>query len=427
LISHDRYFLENCTNRIVELGPQYPEGYIKIDGNYSEFLRRKQSFLEGQANHEAALANRMRRELEWLSRGPKARSTKAKYRKDDAQRLQEELQQVRQRNSQNKTVNIDFSGTERKTKKLLELKGIKKSLGNKILFEDVNLILSPGVRLGLLGRNGTGKSTLLHILQGNLEADSGQIKKAEAVKIVLFDQKREQLNLDHSLRKALSPAGDSVVYRGQSIHVNGWAKRFLFRPDQLETPIGKLSGGEQARILIARLMLQPADILLLDEPTNDLDIPSLEILEESLIDFPGSIVLVTHDRYLLDQVTNRILGLDGEGGVYNFVDYTQWLENQLPQKGAKKYKLKGTKIKSGQSKKLSYKEQKELEEIEEQIQIAEDVLDLQQQKMEDPQVINNPSLLQRNCKELEEKLLAVEMLYKRWSELEELKTELERI
>lgn len=333
MISHDRYFLENCTNRIVELGPQYPEGYIKIDGNYSEFLRRKQSFLEGQANHEAALANRMRRELEWLSRGPKARSTKAKYRKDDAQRLQEELQQVRQRNSQNKTVNIDFSGTERKTKKLLELKGIKKSLGNKILFEDVNLILSPGVRLGLLGRNGTGKSTLLHILQGNLEADSGQIKKAEAVKIVLFDQKREQLNLDHSLRKALSPAGDSVVYRGQSIHVNGWAKRFLFRPDQLETPIGKLSGGEQARILIARLMLQPADILLLDEPTNDLDIPSLEILEESLIDFPGSIVLVTHDRYLLDQVTNRILGLDGEGGVYNFCGLYSVVRKSVAPKG----------------------------------------------------------------------------------------------
>ena len=160
------------------------------------------------------------------------------------------------------------------------------------------------MRLGLLGRNGSGKTTLLRMLAGLEPPDAGKVDRAPDLRVVVFDQHRERLQPDLSLARTLAPAGgDSVIFQGRAIHVAGWAKRFLFRSDQLETPVGRLSGGEQARVLVARLMLEPADVLMLDEPTNDLDIPTLEVLEESLLEFPGALVLVTHDRYLLDRVS----------------------------------------------------------------------------------------------------------------------------
>src|SRR6185503_14260433 len=157
-----------------------------------------------------------------------------------------------------------------------------------------------------------------------IAADAGTVERADGLRVVYFDQNRQQLDPRVTLRKALAPEGDSVIYRDQPIHVAGWAKRFLFNPEQLETSVGRLSGGEQARVLIARLMLQPADLLLLDEPTNDLDIPTLEVLEESLLEFPGALVLITHDRYLLDRVSTAVVALDGEGGATSYADYAQW-------------------------------------------------------------------------------------------------------
>src|SRR5258708_16692594 len=195
------------------------------------------------------------------------------------------------------------------------MEGVAKALGGRTLFRDLDLTLSPGVRVGLVGSNGSGKTTLLKILEGGLELDEGTIRRAEGLRLVSFAQDRtEHLDLEVSLRRTLCPEGDSVIYRGRPIHVSGWAKRFLFRDDQLETPMGRFSGGERARVMIARLMLAPADVLLLDEPTNDLDIPTLEALEESLLDFPGAMVLVTHDRYLLDRVSTTVVGLDGGQG-----------------------------------------------------------------------------------------------------------------
>ena len=180
------------------------------------------------------------------------------------------------------------------------------------MFDGLNFILTAGMRVGLVGPNGSGKTTLLRLLQGDLAPTGGEIRRADWLRIVYFDQTRT-LDPDVTLRRALAPDGDSVVYRDRVIHVAGWAARFLFTGEQLSQPVGRLSGGERARVLIAQLMLQPADILLLDEPTNDLDIPTLEILEESLIDFPGSLVLVTHDRYMLDRVSSIVLGLNGKG------------------------------------------------------------------------------------------------------------------
>lgn len=239
----------------------------------------------------------MRREIEWLRRGPKARTTKAKFRIDKAHDLQNELTDVTARNQANKKVKIDFTATGRKTKKLLSVKNISKSLGGRELFSNLSFDLSPKSRFGLMGANGCGKTTLMHILADRLQPDSGEVVRVDGLRVVLFDQKREQINQQETLRQALSPAGDTVIFNDNPVHIVTWAKRFLFSPDQLEQPVSRLSGGEQARILIARLMLMPADILLLDEPGNDLDIPSLSILEESLMEFSGAVVLVSHDRF----------------------------------------------------------------------------------------------------------------------------------
>jgi ATP-binding cassette subfamily F protein uup len=289
MVSHDRQFLENCTNRMVELAAVFPQGSLQVDGSYSVFLEKREAYIDQQLEQEDRLSNKVRRETEWLQRGPKARTTKARYRIDEAHRLKEELARVRSRNRSTSSVDIEFGATGRKTKKLLEAAKIAKSYGSRTLFRDLDIVLSPGSRLGLLGGNGCGKSTLMEVLEAGEGAvgtllDGGSLTTAENVKIVAFDQKRATLDRFVTLRRALAPEGDSVVFQGRSLHVVSWAKRFLFRTDQLETPVAELSGGEQARILIASLMLQPADILLLDEPTNDLDVETLRALEEALID-----------------------------------------------------------------------------------------------------------------------------------------------
>lgn len=432
LVSHDRRFLENCTNRIVELSAVYPEGSLQVDGCYSAFLEARETFLETQAEEEVRLSNKVRRETEWLRRGPKARATKAKYRIDEAYKLKDELSQVRSRNRATGSVQIDFDATGRKTKKLLEAKGISKEYGERKLFSDLDILLSPGSRLGLLGRNGCGKSTLMQILESagsenGSKPDSGSVEIADKVQIVSFDQKRENIDPNVTLRRALAPEGDSIVFQDRSLHVVSWAKKFLFRTDQLETPVGQLSGGEQARILIANLMRRPADILLLDEPTNDLDIPSLDVLEESLLEFPGALVLVTHDRFLLDRVCDRLLGFDGQGEVSYYAEYSQWVADisaktkvatAIPAAGKKKIEPPAPKKKI----KLSYMDQREYDQIEETIQEAEVLVEELQQQMESPEVVSNPVAAAQCWEELEEAQKEVERLYTRWDELEAKKT-----
>jgi ATP-binding cassette subfamily F protein uup len=429
LVSHDRHFLENCSNRIVELSAVYPDGTLQVQGSYSEFLEKREEFLVGQMEEEERLANKARREIEWLRRGPKARSTKAKYRIDEAYKLTDELAEVKARNRALSNVQIDFEATGRKTKKLLEAQGIAKAFGERTLFRDLDIVLSPGSRLGLLGRNGCGKSTLMKILAGVTEPtgevpDSGTIKAVDKIRVVSFDQNRATIDPMLTLRRALAPEGDAVMYNGRSLHVVSWAKKFLFRPDQLETPVGQLSGGEQARILIAGLMRQPADILLLDEPTNDLDIASLDVLEASLVDFPGALVLVSHDRYLLDSVCQRLLGFGGNSGVGYYADYEQWLAD-LPEAVKAEESAKKGNVKGGQEPaekkrngRLSYMDQREYDQIEETITAEEERVELLQKKMESPEIVSNPDGLAECWQELEVTQAKVEQLYNRWDELE---------
>jgi ATP-binding cassette subfamily F protein uup len=420
VISHDRYFLENVATQMAELNRAYPGGLLRVSGNYSEFLEMKQEFLAAQSRRQEALENRVRIEKDWLRRGPKARTTKSKARIDRAYELIGELADLGNR-TQTKTAGIDFSATDRQTKRLVETEGLQYSAGDRKLFDGLDFVITAGMRVGLVGPNGSGKTTFLRLLSGDVKEDAGTLKRANNLKVVYFEQNR-QIDESLTLRRALAPDSDSVVYLGRVIHVASWAARFLFSGEQLNQPVSRLSGGERARVLIANLMLQPADLLLLDEPTNDLDIATLEILEESLLEYPGALVLVTHDRYMLDRISNVVLGLDGLGGAERFADYSQWetwqLERRQQREQASRPAAKSASPASPSRKKLSYLEAREWADIEDRIAGAEDILRQKQALLEDPDVAVDAVRLQSALIEAEKAKAAVDALYARWAELE---------
>ena len=425
LVSHDRYLLNKVTNRTIELGAAYPEGYLKVEAAYQDFFEKRDAFLEQQLKQETVLANKMRRETEWLRRGPKARSTKAQFRIDQAEKMSGELSELRRRNRGTGDVDIDFQSTGRKTKRLLEAFHLEKTLGERKLFENLSLALSPGVFIGLLGANGSGKTTLLNILAGRLEPDSGHVKTVDDLKIVLFDQERKQIDPTQTLKRALSPDSDTVIYRDSPVHVVTWARKFNFNVEQLDTPVAKLSGGEQARVIIANLMKIPADILLLDEPTNDLDIPTLEILEDCLADFPGAVVAASHDRYLLDSLATHILGFDAGGKVELYADVNQWV-TELQEKNRSTVKKKTRDdspkdTKPEKKKKFSFKHGYELDAIEDKIMEAEQEVLKCESDLSIPETSKDSEKLKEACERLAKAQKRVEQLYERWDELESLK------
>jgi ATP-binding cassette subfamily F protein uup len=423
VVSHDRYFLENVATEMAELSRVYPDGVLSVHGNYSTFLEKKEEFLHAQSKRQEALENLVHGEIEWLRRGAKARTRKSKARIDKAGELMSELADLNSR-TRSGAAQIDFSATDRKTKRLIELQDVACEMGDRRLFEGLNFIVSAGMRVGLVGPNGSGKTTLLRLLRGEVAPTRGQIRSADWLRIVYFDQSRE-LDLKVTLRRALAPEGDSVVYQDRVIHVASWAAKFLFTSEQLGQPVERLSGGERARVLIAQLMLQPADILLLDEPTNDLDIPTLEILEESLLEFRGSLVLVTHDRYLLDRVSTVVLGLDGKGSAKSFADYTQWEAWQEERKRTVNEPAPSTR--GAQSaveppaqgkKKLSYIEAREYAGIEQRIAEAEQLAQSKRAALEDPTIASDGPRLVAAQAEMEAAQNDLDNLYARWAELE---------
>ena len=423
VISHDRYFLENVATEMAELSRIYPDGLLRVKGRYSTFLEKKEEFLHAQSKRQEALENLVHGEIEWLRRGAKARTRKSKARIDKAGELMEELADLNTR-TRSGTAQIDFSATDRKTKRLIELQNVSYEIGGQRLFQGLNFIISAGLRVGLVGPNGSGKTTLLRLLRGEVAPATGEIRRADKLRIVYFDQRRE-LDPSVTLRRALAPEGDSVIYQDRVTHVASWAAKFLFKGEQLNQPVDRLSGGERARVLIAQLMLQPADVLLLDEPTNDLDIPTLEILEESLLEFRGSLVLVTHDRYMLDRVSTVVLGLDGQGGAERFADYSQWEtwqaeRQQTSQMGVRESTRATTSTEPATSskKKLSYLEAREYASIEERVAAAELVLDTKRVAAENPDIASDSERLMAAHVELEQAQSEVDTLYARWAELE---------
>jgi len=423
VVSHDRYFLENVATEMMELSRVYPDGLLRVRGTYSTFLEKKEEFLHAQSKRQEALENLVHNEIEWLRRGAKARTRKSKARISKAGELMGELADLNAR-TRTATAQVDFSASDRKTKRLIELENVSYRMGERTLFADLNFVISAGRRIGLVGPNGSGKTTLLRLLRGELTPTGGEIRRAEWLRIVYFDQTRE-LDSNVTLRRALAPDGDSVIYQDRVIHVASWAARFLFTGEQLNQPVERLSGGERARVLIAQLMLQPADVLLLDEPTNDLDIATLEILEESLLEFRGSLVLVTHDRYMLDRVSSVVVGLDGQGGAESFADYSQWESWQEERKQREKAsaRLSARATSTGPlartKKKLSYMDEREYATIEQRLADAEELLKAKRAQLEDPAIASDgPRLLTAHA-EMEAAQKALEALYSRWSDLEE--------
>jgi ATP-binding cassette subfamily F protein uup len=436
-VSHDRYFLESTSSQIVELNRVYAAGLLRVKGNFSRFLEEKQAYLESQSRQQESLRNRVRTEIEWLRRGPKARATKSKARIDTANAMIGQLAAMDDRTTAN-SAGIDFEASQRKTKRLVEFKGVACDVPDsgaqsepnpkpekRLLFSGLNFVLSAGMKVGLVGPNGSGKTTLLRLLRGEIEPSAGSIRRADTLRIVYFSQMRE-LDDSLTLRRALAPEGDAVIHQGRTVHVASWAARFLFTGEQLNQPVRNLSGGERARVLIARLMLEPADVLLLDEPTNDLDIPTLEILEENLLEFPGALVLVTHDRYLLNRVSSTVLGLDGRGHTGRFADYAQWEDWFKRQEDAeqKQDALNQTKRKTHSAssaapakKKLSYLEAREFSSIEQRVEDSDARLAAARARIEHPDVATNAAALQQALLELEAAQQESDALYARWAEL----------
>ncbi len=425
-VSHDRYFIEEVSQRVVELDRRFPKGFLSVPGSYSDFLMVRNDFLEQMQSYKESLSNKVRNEVEWLKRGARARTTKAKGRITEAHRLINELKGIDLRSDK---ARFEFTSTGRKSKELIKAEGISKSLGGRTLFRKLDFLLSPGTRLGVVGNNGSGKTTLLKTLLGQLKPDEGKVTQSWELRVVYFDQARQQLDKDQTLKAALCHDGDAVVFNNREVHVSSWAKRFLFNTDQLQQPIRNLSGGEQARVLVARLMLQPADVLILDEPTNDLDIPTLEVLEETLCEFEGAVILVTHDRFMLDRVSTSVVGLSGDGRATVFADYTQWEVMHEEEKNSpkaaptKEDKASRAQKSAAAKKKLSYAERLDLEKIEHKILEAEKNVSSLQNGMNDPKIVADHLALQGHFNKLSTAEKDVERLYARWHELETKKKE----
>jgi ABC transport system ATP-binding/permease protein len=418
--THDRAFLRAVVDEVLEINRIYPGGYYRAAGSYDDFSDRRDEFLEAQERQQQSVANQVRRETDWLAHKARARTRKSAARIDAAAQRREDLADLKYRTAAAGTAGIDFVATGRQTRKLLVAEGIAKTLGGRPLFSGLDIALVPGAKLGLLGPNGSGKSTLLRVLAGETEPDAGTVTRAESLRTVMFEQGRTTLDQTATLRRVLSPNSDTVQYRDRELHVAAWAKQFLFQAEQLDLQVSALSGGEQARVRIAQLMLTPADVLLLDEPTNDLDIAALETLEDSLADFPGALVVVSHDRDLLDRLCSEVIGLDGRGGSASYGNVSQWLsayERATTPKPEMRKTIVEVIPRNTKAKKLNYREQQELEQMEVAILSAEESVAARTVEVERAATVGHVALTEA-CRRLEESQRTVEALYSRWQELE---------
>jgi ATP-binding cassette subfamily F protein uup len=433
-ITHDRLFLQRVSNRIFDLDPRYPDGLLVVKGEYLDYLATRDELIRSQERRQVVLSNTLRRETEWLRRGAKARTTKQTARINRAGELGENVEDLAQRNTVKK-LQIDFQEAERNPKKLIEAKAISKSYADpsgemRCLFRDFSFTLTPKTRLGLLGRNGCGKSTLIRCLLGQEPTDSGSVVQAEKIDIAYFAQHRDALDPKKSVLRNICDEGDYVSFRGDFVFARSYLDRFLFRTEQHDMPVEKLSGGEQARLRIAQMMLKPSNILVLDEPTNDLDLATLAVLEEVLSEFNGAVILVTHDRYFLDQVSNHIVAfetdLNGEPELERFASFAQWEDWwESRERDRKIAGSKSTAATAGvgaggptKKRKLSFNEKFELEHMEQNIQAAEKKMAGLQAEAASPANLANAGKLAGLFDEIAALQGQIDRLYARWAELE---------
>lgn len=419
MITHDRLFLQRTANHVLDLDPRNPGYLLNVKGDYLSYLEAKEHELHALQRQERVLKNTLRREREWLSRGSIARQTKQSARIQSAHDLADTVDELREKNSARR-LDLDFGDSGQGPQRLISAEGLAKSFGDTVLFEGLDLLITPKTRLALLGDNGSGKSTLVRLLLGLDAPSAGTIKRAENLKTAYFEQGRETLNPQLNVLRNICPEGDYVSFQGQFVHVRSYLDRFLFQGSKAELPVAKLSGGEQARLRLAQLMLQPCQILVLDEPTNDLDADTLDVLEGALSGFNGAVVLVTHDRYFMDAVSNQILAFPppqlAERGLQKFASYFQWeawFENAQRKSVAAPSKKESSPVTRV---KLSYKEKFELENMEKTILELE--AELARLNAEAELALNDHKRLGEVHSQLAEKQKQLDAKYERWSVLE---------
>jgi len=431
LVTHDRYFLDRVTNRTFELDRGQLYSY---EGNYATFLEKKAEREENEAAAESKRQNLLRRELAWLRRGAKARTTKQKARVQRAEEL-------RDRVVEGPSAKMDMAlGASRLGKKVIEIEHISKSYGERKLVDDFSYIVLPKDRLGIIGPNGSGKSTLLNMLAGRIEPDSGKVEVGQTVKIAYYTQ--DNVEMDEKLRaiEYVKEAAEVIhTSDGQTITASQMMERFLFSPNMQWTPISRLSGGEKRRLYLLRTLMGEPNVLFLDEPTNDLDIQTLSILEDYLEQFPGAVITVSHDRYFLDRTVEHLMAFEGQGHIRHFYgNYSEYLDTRREEKEANLPLIAGSAVEgqpakseksvanrgNNRTRKLSYKDQKEWDEIEGKIASLEE----RSQKLKQEIALSGSDYGKVEKLYAEEQQVAAELeaAVERWAELSALIEELEQ-
>ena len=425
-VSHDRAFLKRLATRIIELDRG---ALVSWPGTYDDYLRRKEDQLATEAEHSALFDKKLSQEEAWIRQGVKARRTRNEGRVRALEALRE---QRRQRLERSGKVNLKLEQGAQSGQLVFEAEHVDFNFGDTVVIRDFSVRIMRGDRIGIIGPNGAGKSTLIKLLLGELSTTRGSLNRGTKLQVAYFDQQRAQLDPSMSVMDSVGGGGQTVTINGQSRHVVGYLQDFLFPPERLRSPVSTLSGGERNRLLLARLFAQPANLLVMDEPTNDLDVETLELLEALLIEYQGTLLLVSHDRAFLDNAVTSTLVFEGDGRIGEYVGgYSDWRRQQ--QRQAKAASKAGTARpespkplatasaeKSGaKSRKLSYKEQRELELLPGKIE----QLDAEQARLQT--VIGDPAFYQQAPKDiavvlarLEAITKEIETCYARWAALE---------
>jgi len=422
IISHDRAFVRRLSTRIIELDRGRLSSW---PGNYDEYLRRKEAALAVEAEHNAQFDRKLAREEAWIRQGIKARRTRNEGRVRALQAMREERRQRRDRIGK---ADLRLADGEQSGKLVFEAEDISFAWDGKPVVRDFSTTILRGDRVGIVGPNGSGKSTLIKLLLGELQPDSGRIRRGTRQEVAYFDQQRARLDPDAAVMDSVAEGSTRVTVGGRSRHVAGYLRDFLFPPERLQSPVSTLSGGERNRLLLARLFTKPANLLVLDEPTNDLDVETLELLEELLMDFTGTLLLVSHDRAFLDNVVTSTLVFEGEGRIGEYVGgYSDWLRQRkaaVPAAASSgKPKPKPQPATSapaaGKPKKLSYKDQRELDALPARIESLEAEQSELQAVTSDPDFYRQePDTITANLARLEALSAELETCYARWEELE---------
>ncbi|MFK8137947.1 MAG: ABC-F family ATP-binding cassette domain-containing protein [Bdellovibrionales bacterium] len=419
VISHDRYLLNQSTRETIEIGPVFKNENLRYPVAYDDFVEKRLLYYQNLEKQVASMSNKARRELDWLRAGVKARTTKSRSRQKEANELIENVSETKTllRNSQ-KSMKIDLQTSSKKTKRLVKLKEISFGYDNHNIIEEFSYELHKKKRIGILGDNGTGKSTIANLITGSLKPSKGSIELSPDLKILYFDQKKASLPLNETFRSYLGDGTDYVTFQDKSVHVASYASRFLLSEDLYNLKIEKLSGGEKAKLALAKLLLNPVDVLILDEPTNDLDISAIEQLENVLQDMSIACILISHDRNFLKNLCHDFVCHMGSTHWKVLPDFDQW---ESEKKKAIKQERKESNSSQQKLKKLSYKNQLEYDSIDDEIQSLELRLEEQTTKLQDPEIVVNSKKLTDLTHEIKEIQAKIDLKFERWNELESLK------